>query len=200
MRQETEIVGKGTPVSRSTTASPSDKRRKKSIDPGPELAHAATTKSVVDTSTTKRGCGFRVLKHHRTATRSSYVSYVYNYNIYIYLFNYLFIYVVFTKSDVDQIQPNSVQLSLSLVRDAMDSPGSRCEVGCWYDHWSHVSWCTMLWKIYCKPSAVKNARPQKRLIKIRPKYTFHKMYVANILIPKHFLQYNLTRLLYIHPR
>ena len=33
MRQETEIVGKGTPVSRFTTASPSDKRRKMSIDP-----------------------------------------------------------------------------------------------------------------------------------------------------------------------
>ena len=33
MRQETEIVGKGTPVSRSTTASPPDKRRKTSIDP-----------------------------------------------------------------------------------------------------------------------------------------------------------------------
>ena len=79
-------MGKGTPVSRSTTASPSDKRRKKSIDPGPELAHAATTKSVVDTSTTKRGCGYRVLKHHRTARRSSYVSYLYNYILYIFIF------------------------------------------------------------------------------------------------------------------
>lgn len=115
MRQETEIVGKGTPVSRSTTASPPDKRRKTSIDP----RGSATIPKSVDLShqaQNEEECGW-VGNTTWTATRSSYVS-----------------YFMFTSEWF--LESNPIFCPVWSLWQGKFQVCSTKWLGCWYDHCS----------------------------------------------------------------